>query len=378
MRTQGRVTVQLIHTYLPELGCFVGGLHPWVVPFALRERGLCGSWQRKLLVVQWVSWGGRESWMSSRWSRSGEWRGVWEEGSWLILWGTMGSRLAWKGVWSCWLCETAAAGFGSPPSHTSVWQKWWTWCGTWHVCYVCSKEHTIEWYELPVYLSIYTLSNFSTMYIYKEFMCTFVTNTSHTHPPTSSSSSSPLPSETSCWPGLPCSVGVFCVLLLLSTAEGACCVRLWTESPCSPFLRSVLHAADEWGGRGGSGGGALDVEGFTGTLKDGAVVACRPRCNRGKKDTGKLEWGIKKLHLILHASVTATLASAQDCSDALLWLHTLHLSSTYKSCPVHKEPHGLSLSLTHAQANLFLQFLHPPLLLLQLEMSLIPLRHCLG
>jgi len=77
------------------------------------------------------------------------------------------------------------------------------------------------------------------------------------------------------------------------------------------------------------------------------VVACRPRCNRGKKDTGKLEWGIKKLHLILHASVTATLASAQDCSDTLLWLHTLHLSSAYKSWPVHKEPHGLSLSLTH-------------------------------
>ncbi len=34
------------------------------------------------------------------------------------------------------------------------------------------------------------------------------------------------------------------------------------------------------------------MEGFTGTLKDGAVVACRPRCNRGMKDTGKLEWGI--------------------------------------------------------------------------------------
>ena len=125
-------------------------------------------------------------------------------------------------------------------------------------------------------------------------------------PPTSSSSSSPpLPSETSSWPGLPCSVGVFCVLLLLSTAEGACCIRLWTESPCSLFLRGVLLAADEWGGRGGSGGWALDVEGFTGTLKDGAMVDCRPRCNRGKKDTGILEWGIKKLHLTLCASVTS-------------------------------------------------------------------------
>ena len=47
------------------------------------------------------------------------------------------------------------------------------------------------------------------------------------------------------------------------------------------------------------------MEGFTGTLKDGAMVACRPRCNRGKKDTGILEWGIKKLHLILRASVTS-------------------------------------------------------------------------
>ena len=60
------------------------------------------------------------------------------------------------------------------------------------------------------------------------------------------------------------------------------------------------------------------MEGFTGTLKDGAMVACRPTCNRGKKDTGILEWGIKKLHLTLRASVTATLVSAQDCSDTLL------------------------------------------------------------
>ena len=58
MRIQGRVQHSSIiykYTYVPDVGCFVGGLHPWVVPFALRERGLYGSWQRKLLVVQWVS-----------------------------------------------------------------------------------------------------------------------------------------------------------------------------------------------------------------------------------------------------------------------------------------------------------------------------------
>ena len=55
----------------------------------------------------------------------------------------------------------------------------------WHMtCMLCRKEHIVELYVLAVYLSIYVhCQNFSTMYIYKEFKCTFVTNTSHSHPP---------------------------------------------------------------------------------------------------------------------------------------------------------------------------------------------------
>lgn len=47
---------------VPDVGCFVGWVPPWVVLFALRVRGPCGHWQRKLLVVQRVSSVERGSW----------------------------------------------------------------------------------------------------------------------------------------------------------------------------------------------------------------------------------------------------------------------------------------------------------------------------
>ena len=54
------------------------------------------------------------------------------------------------------------------------------------------------------------------------------------------------------------------------------------------FLRGVLHTVDEEGERGDSGGRALGAEGFAGTLKDGAVVACRSRWDGGKQEGGKM------------------------------------------------------------------------------------------
>lgn len=54
------------------------------------------------------------------------------------------------------------------------------------------------------------------------------------------------------------------------------------------FLRGVLHTVDEEGERGDLGGTALGAEGFAGTLKDGAVVACRSRWDGGKQEGGKM------------------------------------------------------------------------------------------